>query len=163
MTVFDYVVVLVVGVSVLVSVMRGFLREVMALLAWVVAFWIANLYTASLAPLLPASIPSPELRLLAAFVVVFLAALLIMTLLGIALSHTLKAVGLGPMDRALGAVFGLARGLAIVWIGVLLAGLTSLPKESAWKNAMLSAPLEALVLGFRPWLPDDVAKRLRYD
>ncbi len=163
MTVFDYAVVLVVGVSVLVSVMRGFLREVMALLAWVVAFWVANLYTASLAPMLPASIPTPELRLLAAFLVIFLAALLIMTLLAIALSHGLSAVGLAPMDRALGVVFGLARGLAIVAIGVLLAGLTSLPKESAWKNAMFSAPFEALVLSLRPWLPDEVAKRLRYD
>ena len=51
MTVFDYAVLIVIGVSILLSVMRGFLREVMALLSWVVAFWVANLYTAPLAPM----------------------------------------------------------------------------------------------------------------
>ncbi len=71
MTVFDYAVLFIIGVSILLSVMRGFLREVMALLAWVVAFWVANLYTAQFAPLLPPSIPTPELRLLAAFAALF--------------------------------------------------------------------------------------------
>ena len=116
MTAFDYAVLLVVGVSILLSVMRGFLREVMALLAWVVAFWVANLYTASLAPMLPQSIPTPELRLLAAFVAIFLATLLVMTLISITVSHFLKAIGVGPFDRALGAVFGFARGMVIVLV-----------------------------------------------
>ena len=162
MTAFDYAVILVIGVSILLSVMRGFLREVMALLAWVVAFWVANLYTAQLAPLLPQSIPTPELRLLAAFVAIFLATLLVMTLISITVSHFLKAIGVGPLDRALGAVFGFARGMVIVLVLVLMAGLTSLPKSPMWKNAMFSSPLEILVMQFKPWLPVELAKRLKY-
>lgn len=162
MTVFDYAVLVVIGVSILLSVMRGFLREVMALLSWVVAFWVANLYTAQLAPMLPESIPTPELRLLAAFVVLFLATLLVMTLISITVSHFLKAIGIGPLDRALGAVFGFARGMVIVLVVVLLAGLTSLPKAPMWKNAMFSAPLETLVMYCKPWLPVELAKRLNY-
>lgn len=162
MTIFDYAVLLVIGVSVLLSVMRGFLREIMALLAWIAAFWIAALYTDRFAPMLPATIPTPELRFLAAFLVLFLATLLVMTLISIAVSHILKAIGIGPLDRALGAVFGFARGLLIVLVGVLLAGLTSLPKQAEWKNAMFSSPLEAVVLKFKPWLPMELAKRLHY-
>ena len=114
MTVFDYAVLGIIGVSILLSVMRGFLREVMALLAWVVAFWVANLFTDQLAPLLPAAIPTPELRFLAAFVLLFLGVLLLMTVLAITVSQFLKVIGVGPWDRLLGALFGFARGMIIV-------------------------------------------------
>ncbi len=162
MTVFDYAVLVLIGVSILLSVMRGFLREVMALLSWVVAFWVANLYTVQFAPMLPASIPTPELRLLAAFVALFLATLLVMTLISITVGHFLKAIGIGPIDRALGAVFGFTRGMVIVLVLVMLAGLTNLPKAPMWKNAMFSSPLEMLVMQFKPWLPAELAKRLNY-
>ena len=162
MTLFDYAVLLIIGVSILLSIMRGFMREVMALLAWVVAFWVANLFTDQVAPQLPAAIPSPELRYLAAFALLFLATLLVMMLLAIAMSQFMKMIGVGPWDRTLGAVFGLARGLIIVLVLVLMAGLTSLPKQPIWKNAMLSAPLEALVKTIQPWLPVELSKRLNY-
>ena len=163
MTVFDYAVLAIIGVSILLSVMRGFLCEVMALLAWIVAFWVANLFTDQLAPLLPSAIPTLELRLLAAFVLIFLGALLIMTLIAIAVSQILKVIGIGPLDRVLGAFFGLARGMIIVLVLILLSGLTNLPKQPIWKNAMLSSPLEAVVLQARPWLPVELTKRLNYN
>lgn len=163
MTAFDYAVLGIIGVSVLLSVLRGFLREVMALLAWVVAFWVANLLTDAVAPLLPAAIPSPELRLLAAFIILFFVTLLLMTLLAITIGQFLKVIGVGPWDRALGALFGFARGMIMVLVLVLLSGLTQLPKQPLWKNAMLSAPLEALVMQARPWLPVDLTKRLNYN
>ena len=163
MTVFDYAVLAIIGVSILLSVMRGFLREVMALLAWVVAFWVANLFTDQLAPLLPAAIPTPALRVLAAFVLLFFGVLLLMSLLAIAVSQFLKVIGVGPWDRLLGAFFGFARGMIIVLVLVLLSGLTSLPKQPIWKNAMLSSPLEALVMQAKPWLPLELKKRLNYN
>jgi len=162
MTVFDYAVLVIIGVSILLSVMRGFLREVMALLAWIVAFWVASLFTDQLAPMLPAAIPSPELRYLAAFVLLFLGVLLIMTLIAIAVSQLLKVIGVGPLDRGLGALFGFARGMIIVLVLVLLSGLTNLPQQPLWKNAMLSSPLENLVMLARPWLPVELTKRLNY-
>ncbi len=163
MTVFDYAVLAIIGVSILLSVMRGFLREVMALLAWVVAFWVANLFTDQLAPMLPAAIPTPELRLLAAFVLLFFSVLLVMILLSITVSQFLKLIGIGPLDRMLGAFFGFARGMIIVLVLVLLSGLTNLPKQPIWKNAMLSSPLEALVMQAKPWLPMELKKRLNYN
>lgn len=163
MTVFDYAVLGVIGISVLLSILRGFVREVLALAAWVAAFFVAKLYTVQLAPLLPQSIPSEELRLLAAFLVLFLLTLLVCSLLAIAVSSLFKQVGLGWLDRGLGAFFGLVRGMLVVLVAVLLAGLTGLPRAPEWREAMFSAPLEALVLESLPWLPEGVAKHVKYD
>ena len=163
MTAFDYALLVIVGASILLSVMRGMVREILALLSWVAALWITNIYTMQLAPMLPASIPSQSLRLLAAFAILFLGSLLIMSLISIALSQFVKVLGLGPLDRVLGVVFGLARGVLIALVLVLAAGLTSMPHQEYWKNAMFSAPLEAVVQYVRPWLPDDFSRHISYD
>ena len=103
-----------------------------------------------------------SLRLLAAFVLLFLATLLIGSLLAIALSEIFKKIGLAWLDRWLGALFGLARGLMILSVMVLLAGLTNIPQDPRWRNAMFSAPLEALVTSALPWFPKGVATHVKY-
>lgn len=163
MTGFDYAVLAIVGISVLLSIMRGFVREVLALVSWVIAFFVAKLYAVELMPLLPEAIPNEALKMLAAFLILFLATLLLCSLLAIALSQIFKKVGLGWIDRGLGAVFGVLRGVLIVGTLVLLAGFTALPKDPMWRNAMFAAPLEAMVAVVLPWLPDDIAKHVKYD
>ncbi|ABE49961.1 CvpA family protein [Methylobacillus flagellatus] len=163
MTGFDYAVMVIMGASVLLSMMRGFVREVLALAAWVIAFVVARLYTVEVSMMLPDSIPAEELKFLAAFLILFLSALLVCSLLAIAIAQVFKAIGLSALDRCLGVLFGCVRGLLIVLTLVLLAGLTSLPQDPRWRNAMFSAPLEAMVLGILPWLPQDIAKHIKYD
>jgi membrane protein required for colicin V production len=163
MTLFDLAVLVVVGLSVLLSVIRGLVREVLALAAWVVAFLAANLLAGEVAPWLPEAIPSEEFRLLTGFVVVFVAVLIAMSVLAIMVSKLVKSAGLGLEDRLLGSVFGLARGLLVVMVVVLLAGLTSLPRQAVWRNAVLSDPLEALAGQVKAWLPADLAQRITYD
>ena len=162
MTSFDYVALAIVGSSILLSMMRGFLRESLSLAGWLAAFFVAKLYTLELAPLLPQAIPTQSLRLLAAFVLLFLATLLIGSLLAIALSEVFKKIGLAWLDRWLGALFGLTRGVMILGVLVLLAGLTNIPQDARWRNAMFSAPLEALVMSALPWLPKGVAGHIKY-
>ncbi len=162
MTLFDYVALAIVGLSILLSMMRGFLRESLSLAGWLAAFFVAKIYTLELAPLLPPAIPTQSLRLLAAFVLLFLATLLIGSLLAIALSEIFKKIGLAWLDRWLGALFGLARGLMILSVMVLLAGLTNIPQDPRWRNAMFSAPLEALVTSALPWFPKGVATHVKY-
>ena len=162
MTWFDYAVLAIVAISVLLSVIHGFVRELLALASWILAFLAAQTYAAEVVPWLPAAIPGQSLRLLAAFLVIFLTVLLAMTLLAIAISSLVRKTGLSPVDRMLGAVFGLVRGLAIVMIVVLLAGLTTLPRQPAWRHAMLSAPLEALAHVIKVWLPFDFSRHIKY-
>jgi membrane protein required for colicin V production len=163
MTWFDYGVLLVIGVSALVAVIRGFVREVLSLLSWVAAFVAASTFAGKVAPLLPLAIPNDSLRMLAAFLLVFGATLLAMVVVTLAIVELVRVVGLGFVDRVLGLAFGLARGLLIVVTAVLLAGLTRLPEDRGWREAMLSQPLEVLALVVLPWLPDELARRIRYD
>ena len=162
MTWFDYAVIAIVGVSILFSIMHGLARELMSLAAWVVAFLVAEIYATDVATMLPAAIAHPSLRLLAGFLSVFLVVLVMMSLAAMALSRLIKTAGLGFADRALGAVFGLVRGLAIVMLAVLLAGLTGLPRQPAWRHAMMSAPLVTLANMVKVWLPYDMAKHINY-
>ena len=163
MTSFDYAVLLIIGISIVVSMMRGAVREVLAIIGWLAAFYVAKTYTTQLIPLLPVDIPTESLKVLAAFLILFLGVLLISSLLTIALSSLIKKIGLNWFNRFLGAFFGFARGLLIVCVLVFLAGLTSFPKDARWTNAMFSSPLEALVKTMLPLLPQSVAKHVKYD
>lgn len=163
MTGFDYALLALLGVSVVVSVWRGAIRELLAIAAWVIAFLVAQAWSPLAAAYMPAAVPTAELRLLAGFLALFLSTLLVVALVAIALSQLVRAAGLGPFDRGVGAIFGLVRGILVAAVAVLLAGLTSMPREVWWRNAMFSAPMEALVLSVRPLLPDDLAKRINYD
>lgn len=162
MTIFDYAVLGVLAVSMLLSVMRGAVRELLSLAGWVVAFMAAKSLAANFAPLLPASIEDESLRMAVAFVAIFLAALLAMGLVAMLASAMIKTVGLGFVDRLLGSLFGLVRGLLIVLLVVLAAGLTALPQEPFWQKALLSKPLETAVQVMLPWLPQALSARIHY-
>lgn len=162
MTLFDYVVLFILGLSVLFGVIRGLVREVLSLAAWVVAFVAANVLAPHVARVLPEGVASEEIRLLAGFVCVFVLVLVAMSVLAIMASKLVKIAGLGVADHVLGGVFGLARGLLVVMVLVLLAGLTSLPRDPMWRNALLSPPLETLAGHIKAWLPADLARRITY-
>jgi membrane protein required for colicin V production len=162
MTVFDYSVILILGLSVMLSIIRGAVREVLSLAAWVLAFWAAQTYTVDIAELLPQNISNQSLRLMTGFALVFLTVLVVMSLVAILCSKLVKASGLSVADRSLGAVFGLARGLLMVLILVLLGGLTSLPKQPMWKNALFSPQLERVAASVKIWLPENLSKHINY-
>ena len=164
MTVFDYVVIAIVGLSILLSVIRGLVREVLALLAWVIAFLVANFFAGPLATLLPDEMSNVEVRLLVGFGAAFVVVLLSMSLLAMFASKLVKNAGLGVEDHVLGGVFGLARGMLVVVVLVLLAGLTALPKQPVWREAVFSKPLELFVgRVVKPWLPGGLSQRITYD
>lgn len=162
MTVFDYLVLGIVGASVVLGLLRGVVSEVLALAAWVLAFFAARALGSQAAELLSGVIADPMMRQGGGYFLVFLTVLLLAAAARLVFRELIKAVGLGLVDRLLGAVFGVLRGVAVVLVGVLLGGLTALPKQGWWRDAVLSPPLETLVIAGKPWLPPDVAKRIRY-
>lgn len=162
MTLFDYAVLTIVGFSVLLGVIRGVVREVIALASWIIAFVVASVYGGTLAPLLARQIPDENWRVLAAVVAVFVVVLVVVNIVALLASKLVKSAGLGAEDRLLGSVFGLVRGVVVVLVLVLGAGLTMLPRQPLWKDAMLAAPLEKLALFVRQWLPQDWAKNISY-
>lgn len=162
MTWLDFLVLTIVFASVLWGIYRGLVREAVSVAAWVLAFLGANLFAGPLGETLPEALPTPEIRVLAAFVLLFIAILAICTLLGRMLAKLVRVAGLGELDRSLGGVFGLARALLIVLAIALIAGLTALPRQPAWRNSVSGGLLAQAVLAFKPWLPRTFALRLRY-
>ena len=162
MTLIDYVVLAIVGFSVLLSVLRGLVRELLALAAWVIAFIAARLFGGDLAAIMPSEIPGEELRWLAVFVTLFVSVLLAMSLVAVAVSQLVKSAGLTVEDRVLGAIFGLVRGLAVVIVLALVAGMTALPKQQVWRDAALRPLLELVALGVKGWLPPALAQHIKY-
>jgi membrane protein required for colicin V production len=163
MTWLDIAVVGVLAVSVAWGIWRGFIREVISLAGWVLAFLAANAVAGPLGDALPTSISSPEVRVLAAFLIVFIFTLSLATLAGMLFSKLLKAAGLGGLDRTLGGMFGLARGVVILLALTVAAGLTAAPRHPLWKESVGAGMLMRTVLQLKPWLPPRLADRLRYD
>ncbi len=163
MTWFDIAVLIILGLSVLLGVLRGLIKEVMAIVAWVVAFVLARQFAPTVANWLPVTLHPAALRFVAGFVCVLLGSLLLLWLVTYFATQIIRAQGLTLADRTVGAIFGLVRGVLIVLVGVLLAGLTTLPREPGWRNAWFSAPFEALAVSVKAWLPEAVKTRIQYD
>ena len=162
MTAFDLIVIGVVGASMLFAYVSGFVRVIASLAAWIIAFVVAIRFSEPVGAILPDFGSSPAARHIAAFALVMIAVLIVGGLLGMLVSRLVRAAGLGAVDRMLGALLGLARGVLIVVVLVLLAGLTTLPRQEWWQNALLGPPLTVAALSLRPWLPKAWAERLDY-
>lgn len=162
MTAFDYVVLAVIAASLLLGLWRGVVSEILALLAWVVAFIVAREFAGSISGFFGSMLKDRNMQYLAGFAALFVGILVVFGIGRLVVSFMLRAVGLGLIDRLLGAIFGVVRGVLIVLVGVLAAGFTSLPKASWWQGAVLAPPLETAVIAAKPWLPAGMAQKIRY-
>jgi len=162
MTQFDYVVLGILLASMALGAWRGVIGEIVALAAWVLAFFAAKWWGDEFARQLLSGIADPVVRMVVAWMLIFVIVLLLMALARLAIRGLLKALGLSLSDRALGVLFGTVRGVLIVLALVALGGMLSLTKERWWSEAYFSAPLETAVLACKPWLPPEVAKRIRF-
>lgn len=162
MTIFDYLVLFIVICSIVISTLRGLVKEILSLLGWIVSFVVANAYGEMLAGWLPDSIPGSSTRLIVAFLALFLGTRLLIGLLSMALGEVIKASGLSLADRGLGGLFGLARGLVIVLAGVLLCGMTAIPQQPFWRDAVFSPLAETAAQTVKPFLPGNFGNYVKF-
>jgi membrane protein required for colicin V production len=162
MTTFDWVVVCIVGLSTLFAFFRGVIRELVALIAWVLGVICALVFTPTVGAVLPDIFGHPAIRYIIAFALILIAALLLGALVAWPMSKAVRAAGLGFVDRFLGSIFGFVRGVVLMLAFVFVAGLTPLPRTSWWQSAALVPPLVAGVYALRPHLPAEIAGRLDY-
>ncbi len=160
MTIFDFIVIFVLVVSVAISIWRGLAREVLSLLSWIGAFWLAQLFAGLTASVLPNSLTNPGIRIAVGFVAVLMLSLLVFGITSAFIVHLVKVAGLTATDRTLGAVFGVLRGALIVVILVLVAGMTSAPRQAYWKDALFRPPLVHIALWVKTSLPPEVSRRI---
>ena len=162
MTLFDYIVILILICSIVISTLRGLIKEILSLVSWVVAFVVANAYSGVLAGWLPAVVPGQITRLIIAFLVLFIGVRLIMALVMMAVDAVIKASGLSLADRGLGGLFGFARGCVLVLALVLVCGMTSMPQQAFWKNAIFSPLAETSARTVMPFLPASVSNHVQF-
>lgn len=160
MTAFDWVALAVVSLSFVVGLFRGFVREVLSLAGWIAAGLIAATYAEQLARVIPAASLDPLVRWGLAFILIVVAVLIGTGMISFVVRRLLRAVGLGGADRLFGALFGAARGVAVLVVFVFLGGLTPLREQAFWKDSQVIPLLETVAASVQPLLPDAVRARL---
>ena len=158
----DIAILAIIGISAVISLFRGFVREVLSLAAWVVAFWVAFTFTEQFAKLLEAYIALPSMRSLAAFIVLLIGTLFAIGIVNYLIGKIIDSTGLSGTDRVLGVVFGVVRGVAVVGILVLLAGATPAPQDPWWKESLFLGHFQRLAEYSLQYLPPDFAKHFSY-
>ncbi len=162
LTFLDYALLGVVAFSTLFALWRGVLAEAMALVGWFVAFWLARTFSHQLAVLLPEGVGNDMLRWLLAFVLLLVAAWTGLRMLRALLVKMISLIGLGAIDNVLGGVFGLARGLLLATLMVLIGGMTDMPQSDMWRYSVAVGPFESFATAFKPWLPDSLAQKVNF-
>lgn len=162
MALFDYIILLIIGISAVISLIRGFVREAFSLAVWILAFWVSWTFFRELAPYFESMIETPSVRLAVAFTVLMIAALIVGGLVNYLVIKLVEHSGLSGSDRFIGMIFGIARGALLVTTLVLLAGLTPFPADPWWQESRLVPYFEELAALLVSWLPEDVANWFKY-
>lgn len=158
----DYLILAVVGVSALIGLFRGFFREALGLATWLLAFWLAYRLAGVGAGFLEQWVSVQSVRLGIAFGIVFLTVLVLGAVVNYLLGRLIAQTGFTGTDRALGGVFGVLRGVAVLVLLVLLAGLTPVPRDAWWHASLFVGHLEDGACWVRDWLPADLAEAIEY-
>lgn len=158
----DFLVFLIIVLSVIISLMRGFVKEAFSLAGWLVSLWIAMSFSSGMAELFGDAISDLTLRLLAAFVLLFVMSLVIFAIINYFAVQMVQRTGMTEIDRTVGAVFGFLRGILLVTVIVMLLGLTTMPKESWWDDSFFLFRFEAVATWLKDLLPDEIARYFNY-
>lgn len=158
----DYAIAVVIVLSALIGLMRGFIKEAFALVSWGLAIFVGFKYNADLAVLLQNSITIPSARMAASFIILFFATLILSSIINFLLGELVNRTGLSGSDRLIGLLFGLIRGAAIIVIMILLAGLTPLPEDPWWKQSQLIPPFQTLAVWAKAQIPPELAAYVNF-
>lgn len=158
----DYVISGVVFISAIMGLLRGFIKEAFALLAWMVAIWVGVNYSRDFSALLQNMISYPSARIATAFAVLFFMTLILASLISFLLNHLIEKTGLTGTDRLVGMMFGVARGVVLTAVMVMVGGVTPLPEDSWWKQSQLIPPFQSLAVWLKGRIPSELAGYINF-
>lgn len=156
----DWVFLGVLGFSMLLGAWRGLVYEVLSVLGWALSFYAAYYYAPVVAGMLPMPSSSEPVRYAAAFVLIFVAAIFTAGLMAFLLKKLVAAIGLRPIDRTLGAAFGVVRGVILLLAATVVIDMTALKTSDWWQESKGAPLLSATLKGLKPVLPEQFAKYL---
>ncbi|NBY71444.1 MAG: CvpA family protein [Betaproteobacteria bacterium] len=144
--------------SLLVGAVRGLVHEVLSLMSWVAGFLLAQWFAPAVGNWLPMAGASDMIRYAAGFLMVFICVMLLTGLLSFVLKKALSSVGLRPVDRVLGSLFGGMRGLILVWAATVVVSMTPLKTSDWWRESQAVALSVGSLQRVKPLLPQEFAK-----
>ena len=156
----DWIFLAVLLVSFLVGAWRGLVYEILSLANWIAAFVLAQLFAPAAAHWLPMQGGTEVVRYAIGFVLVFIAALFVGGMLAFLIRKLVAAVGLRPVDRVLGAVFGLVRGVVVLLALSVVVGMTPVHTQVWWTESNGVQVSTVVLQGLKPMLPEDFGKYL---
>jgi membrane protein required for colicin V production len=156
----DYALIAIITLSILIGVWRGFVKEAFSLAVWVAAFVIAFQFSGAVAGLMENSISLPSARTALAFGGLFVVTLLVGGLLTFLVGKMVEKTGLSGTDRLLGGVFGIGRGLILVLMLIIVAGLTPIPRDPWWQESETIQALVPLAEWMAELLPDSIREHI---
>jgi len=159
-TAVDWILLGVLVFSMLLGAWRGLVYEVLSVLGWVVSFFVAQWFAPDLATRLPVQSASDPVRYAAAFVLIFIATVFAAGLLAFIFKKLVAAIGLAPVDRVLGAAFGVLRGMILLLAATVVIDMTALKTSSWWQESKGAPLLSATLQALKPVLPEKFAKYL---
>lgn len=163
MTAFDFILLGILGASVLLGIWRGLIKELLSLVAFGLAFLAAIWWGPDLSALgILTWVKHDYLKLGIAYAALFIVTLLAVGILNMALAAMLRSTGLSPADRGLGAVFGLMRGVLLLLVLVTIAGYTPLVQEPWWRDAMFSEQIVTVIQQLKHRVPAPIDQWLPY-
>jgi len=161
MTLVDWCLLAAVVLSIVIGIFRGFTREIMGLATWVAAIVAALILAPHAAGWLESRIAAPSVRIATAYAMVFFVGLLAGSIITSIVSAIVRKSPLSPVDRTVGAGFGLLRGVLVAVIFVWLVGLTPARQDPWWGQSVFIGKLEWLAQGLREMMPGDWKARLK--
>ncbi|MBS0455765.1 MAG: CvpA family protein [Proteobacteria bacterium] len=159
----DWILLVVLALSALFGALRGFVAEVLSMVVWIVAFWLAFTYGADVADGLQSQVHDAAGRLLLAYALVFIVAMLVGSVVSWLISAMVKSLGLGDVNRFLGLCYGLVRGALLGCVLVLVLGWTALPQQPQWRTSPLIPLYQAGAEAMKHWLPEAAAQHISFD
>ena len=160
MALLDWIAVTLLGVSMLIGVWRGLLFEVISLMGWIAAFLLAQWFSPAVAAWLPLGAQEAPWRYAAAFVLIFVGVAFGVGLAASLVRSLAKVAGLRPVDRTLGAAFGLARGVLALLVAAVVVHLFSLRESVWWRESYSATVLDTALQSAKPALPEKLASYL---
>jgi membrane protein required for colicin V production len=160
MVTLDYIILAIIVTSAVFGAFRGFLREIFSVISWVLAVWLAWKFAPLLAPKFGGSLKDPVYGLWAARALIFLMVILAGYCLGVVVNYFVRLSMFSGLDRLLGFMLGLARGLVIVGVGIILAQAMRLDDEAWWQQSRVAAGLTPVASMLRMLAGDRLPSRL---
>lgn len=154
----DWVIIASIVLSMVISLVRGFAREVISLLTWGSAIWVSFHYTDQLSVALSSLIDSPVVRTLVSIALLFFATLIAGVFLNVLVGGVMVRSRLSVADRFLGVVFGATRGILLVTLSALVGSLTMLSSATWWSEAQLVPYFERNAVWLAQYLPEKVTE-----